>query len=83
MTINRKTIIVDDEPNAVRNLKYALEMYPEINIIGQDITAYGMDIYRKKSLAKLFTSYSQFFCQDTIPEVPIHCFVIQSGLYIL
>ena len=25
----------------------------EINIIGQDITAYGMDIYRKKSLAKL------------------------------
>ncbi len=25
----------------------------EINIIGQDITAYGMDIYREKSLAKL------------------------------
>ncbi len=25
----------------------------EINIIGQDITAYGMDIYRKKSLARL------------------------------
>jgi ribosomal protein S12 methylthiotransferase len=25
----------------------------EINIIGQDITAYGMDIYHKKSLAKL------------------------------
>ena len=25
----------------------------EINIIGQDITAYGMDIYRQKSLAKL------------------------------
>ncbi len=25
----------------------------EINIIGQDITAYGMDIYRKKSLAAL------------------------------
>ncbi len=25
----------------------------EINIIGQDITAYGMDLYRKKSLAKL------------------------------
>ena len=25
----------------------------EINIVGQDITAYGMDIYRKKSLAKL------------------------------
>ncbi len=25
----------------------------EINIIGQDITAYGMDIYRTKSLAKL------------------------------
>src|SRR6185503_16668729 len=25
----------------------------EVNIIGQDITAYGMDIYRKKSLAKL------------------------------
>ena len=27
----------------------------EINIIGQDITAYGMDIYRTKSLAKLLT----------------------------
>ena len=25
----------------------------EINIVGQDITAYGMDIYRKKSLARL------------------------------
>ena len=25
----------------------------EINIIGQDITAYGMDLYREKSLAKL------------------------------
>ncbi len=25
----------------------------EINIIGQDITAYGMDIYRQKSLARL------------------------------
>lgn len=25
----------------------------EINVIGQDITAYGMDIYREKSLAKL------------------------------
>lgn len=25
----------------------------EINIIGQDITAYGMDIYRRKSLARL------------------------------
>lgn len=25
----------------------------EVNIIGQDITAYGMDIYREKSLAKL------------------------------
>ena len=25
----------------------------EINIIGQDITAYGMDIYREKSLARL------------------------------
>lgn len=25
----------------------------EVNIIGQDITAYGMDIYRQKSLAKL------------------------------
>ncbi len=25
----------------------------EINIIGQDITAYGMDLYRQKSLAKL------------------------------
>lgn len=28
----------------------------EINIIGQDITAYGMDIYREKSLAKLLKS---------------------------
>ena len=25
----------------------------EINIIGQDITAYGMDLYRTKSLARL------------------------------
>lgn len=25
----------------------------EVNIVGQDITAYGMDLYRKKSLAKL------------------------------
>ena len=28
----------------------------EINIIGQDITAYGMDIYREKSLARLLKS---------------------------
>lgn len=27
----------------------------EINIIGQDITAYGMDIYRRKALAELLT----------------------------
>ncbi len=31
----------------------------EINIIGQDITAYGMDIYRKKSLAKLLTEIAK------------------------
>ncbi len=30
----------------------------EINIIGQDITAYGMDIYREKSLAKLLKHVS-------------------------
>jgi len=27
----------------------------EINLVGQDITAYGMDLYRKKSLARLLT----------------------------
>lgn len=30
----------------------------EINIIGQDITAYGMDIYREKSLARLLKEIS-------------------------
>lgn len=30
----------------------------EINIIGQDITAYGMDIYRKKTLARLLKEIS-------------------------
>ncbi|MBP6342442.1 MAG: 30S ribosomal protein S12 methylthiotransferase RimO [Candidatus Omnitrophica bacterium] len=32
----------------------------EVNIIGQDITAYGMDIYRQKSLAKLLSH----ICKD-------------------
>lgn len=31
----------------------------EINIIGQDITAYGMDIYREKALAKLLKEISK------------------------
>lgn len=31
----------------------------EINIIGQDITAYGMDIYREKALAKLLKEVSK------------------------
>ncbi len=31
----------------------------EINIIGQDITAYGMDIYRQKTLAKLLKEISR------------------------
>lgn len=32
----------------------------EVNIIGQDITAYGMDIYRQKTLAKLLSH----ICKD-------------------
>ncbi len=31
----------------------------EINIIGQDITAYGMDIYREKSLARLIKAITK------------------------
>jgi hypothetical protein len=42
-----------------------------------------VNLFSKKVSEKLFTSYSQFFCQDTIPEVSIHLFEIQSGLYIL
>ena len=39
----------------------------EINVIGQDITAYGMDIYREKALARL-----QDFPESgrTLPEFP-------------
>lgn len=46
--VSRKIEIIVEEVKALdaKGVK-------EINIIGQDITAYGMDLYREKSLAKL------------------------------